>query len=153
MPENEGHLKRYVHELEDNFIHGWSGIRLHGDRDGGSIEEFLRLWSSEEKEYECRGQSTFKLRNTLCNLIETYIEATALHPCEKSDQWLDRSQKHTTYLRGNYLYPEEYGGDLHFLVMIQQRIIKDELYCRISVASRSTPLSKVMANAFELYSG
>ena len=149
--ENEAHLNRYVHELTDTLIHGWPGIRLHGDRDGGSIEEFLRLWASEETEYQYKEESTFKLTNALYNLVETYIEATALHACEKSDHWPDRSKKHTTYLRGNYLYLAEYGADLRFLVRIQQRVVKGELYCRISAASRSAALSKVMACAFQLY--
>jgi len=63
MTENEAYLRRYAHELRENFSLHWPAISLYGRREGGSIEEFNLAWEGADKEYAFREACCFKKPN------------------------------------------------------------------------------------------
>lgn len=159
MDENKAYLARYAHELQNLFTLHWPAIDLCKNSNVGSIQDFELAWTTTttpiDLQYEFKEMCCFKMiPNDAFNLVEWYMELTALHSCENSEKWLDKTKlRHTSYLRGSYAYDEERGGALKFLVKIRQLLKGPDLLCCIEVASRSEAISKVMANAFLLYIG
>lgn len=150
--KSEALLKRYAHGLNENFRLHWPAVRLHGELDVGSIEEFMVIWENETDEnYKEKKECIFKVKVATTNVADLYLYITGLISCENSHIWPDRTKRHTTYLRGTYWYDEENGPPLKFLVMIQQRVCLGEVMCRIRVTCRSPLISQVMADAYFLW--
>lgn len=151
----------FAQVLSENFCKGWpalsSGcIHLQGSRDdAGSINDFLVAWESKDPAYEyrdvCRFKKSYRPGELQIHTAAEYVMLTGLYPCEGSDEWPDKTKRHTTYLRGDYVHDGELGGRLRFLVKIEQRVRGMALYSRISVATGSPAISVVMANACLLY--
>ena len=151
-------MDQYAQELSENFSQhfpAWASrcIHLSGgtDYNAGSINDFLETWESKDPAYEYRDVCCFiKLYRPGEIQIHTaaaYVMLTGLYPCEGSHEWLDKTKRHTTYLRGDYTRGDEV---LRFLVKIEQRVQGMALYNRISVATSSLAIANVMASACTL---